>query len=261
MQRLTYWTLLFLLVSMIGIGACDRGDKAAATASSTSMDVSKAMAGADTSVKKRSGAHGPYDPHAALMPDKHILVALQHHQEGRPQEAFAVLDQAIKQYSNNAELLSVRASLLLESGKASMALQDLEAAIAIEPHNALLHVNRAQAYRSFGSIEEALKDLEQALKLEPGLVAAHFNRGAIRFSSGEYKSALADFNACIEVQPDVAAPYFNRAAVYDAMDKKPLAIADLQRFIDLSESESWKQTAQKLLDEWQGKAGKATDKS
>ncbi|MFV2061527.1 MAG: tetratricopeptide repeat protein [Gammaproteobacteria bacterium] len=238
----------------IGITACDQDN-------STKQLLSESAATITSNTSTRSGAHNQSDPHSQLSAEKRVLVALQHLKEGRRQLALTVLDESIQQFPNNSELLSVRASILLEQGNATLALNDLEKAVQLAPEDLVLRINRAQAYRSFGRIREALDDLNFAIKKQPALVSALFNRGAIYFSSGDLNKALTDFNACIKAQPLQAAPYFNRAAVYEAMNKKQLAIADLKHFIELSSSDSWKQTAQKLLDQWQGKKTKPEKKS
>ncbi|MFV1982074.1 MAG: tetratricopeptide repeat protein [Thiohalomonadales bacterium] len=234
----------------ISITACDQ-------ANSTKQVLSETAGTSTVTAQNQtrpSGAHSQADPHGKLSPEKRVLVALQHLKEGRRQQALTVLNESIQQFPDSSRLLSVRASILLEQGNTTLALNDLEKAVQLAPEDIILRINRAQAYRSFGRISEAFADLNFALAQQPTLVSALFNRGAIHFSSGNLTAALADFNACIKSQPTQAAPYFNRAAVYEAMNKKQLAIADLKHFIKLSSSDSWKQTAQKLLEQWQAKS-------
>ena len=71
--------------------------------------------------------------------------------------------------------------------------------------------------------------------------------------------ALADFDHCIAVEPHLAAPYFNRASTYEALGQNENAIADFKRFIELSDNEEWKKTAQQLLDKLE--AGNSNNKN
>ena len=215
------------------------------------------------SIVKPGRPHGQRDPHGGLTPEIQIQIALRHRSEGRPHEAINTLNNAVMRYGENAQLYAVRGSLYLEQGRVSDALSDLETAIRLGPNDAAALINRAQAYRSFGRTDEALADLNRAVELAPDLLAAHFNRGAMWFEKGELKQALADFDYCIAVDPHAPSPYFNRAAVYDAMDKREAAVADLSRFLELTDNETWKQTARDILKAWdeQDKAARGAEDS
>ncbi|MDJ0806793.1 MAG: tetratricopeptide repeat protein [Gammaproteobacteria bacterium] len=193
---------------------------------------------------------GGYNPHAKLEPEQLITVALQHMQEGRPNEALHELDRGIVQFKTHAELFAVRGSIYLQMGRLSDALRDLESSLTIHPDDPKTLTNRAQAYRQFGRIEEALQDLNKALTLDPDLIPAHFNRGSIYYSSSEFDKALVDFEQCIALDPHAPAPYFNRASTYDALGKRDAAIKDLERFLELVEVDEWKKVANDLLKQW-----------
>ena len=193
---------------------------------------------------------GGYNPHATLDPEQLITVALQHMQEGRPNEALHELDRGIVQFKTNAELFSIRASLYLQMGRLTDALRDLESSLAIRPDDAKTLSNRAQAYRQFGRIEEALGDLNKAIALDPDLIPAYFNRGSIHYSSSDFEKALADFEQCIALDPHAPAPYFNRGSTYDALGQRDAAVKDIERFLELIDNEQWRKVAQELLEKW-----------
>ena len=199
---------------------------------------------------KKAGAHGTYDPHSSLTPEKHIQVALQHKQEGRMSKAMETLNAAILQTSDNKDLYAVRGSIYLEQGQSAKALSDIQQALTLAPDDSALLTNRAQVYRQFGQIKEALVDLDKAIKLSPDLVAARFNRGAIYYSRGDYQKALEDFDQCIAIDPHLAGPYFNRASAKHALGDVAGAREDVDRFIQISDSEKWKTTARDLLQRW-----------
>ncbi len=205
---------------------------------------------AANNLNKKSGAHGAYDPHSSLTPEKHIQVALQHKQEGRMPEAMRTLSMAIMQHSGYKDLYAIRGSLYLEQGKPTEALIDFEKGLKIAPKDSALLTNRAQVYRQFGQIEQALADLNRALDVQPDLVAARFNRGAIYYSSGDFELALVDFNQCVAINPHSEAPYFNRASTKYALNDIAGAREDLERFIQLSQNEEWRSTARELLERW-----------
>ena len=208
-------------------------------------------------IVKPGRPHAQRDPHRDLSAETQIQIALQHKQEGRPHEAINTLSNALMLHGNNAQLYAVRGSLYLEQGKITDALSDLEAALRLDPDDAQALTNRAQAYRRFGRSKEALADLDRAIELNPDLVAARFNRGAMRYENNELELSLADYDYCVAVDPHAPAPYFNRAAVYDAMHKRAQAVADIERFMELTDSERWKQTARDILKAWAEKDAQA----
>ena len=59
--------------------------------------------------------------------------------------------------------------------------------------------------------------------------------------------------ALFVIDPHNAGPYFNRASAEDALGNRTAAIADMQRFLELANDEEWRETGQRLLDDWQGK--------
>lgn len=197
--------------------------------------------------------HGSYDPHAKLPADTMLQIALRHQAEGRPHEALATLHQAIARYPDNANLYSVRGSILLQQQQVADALRDLEKAVSLNPDSAEALTNRAQAYRRFGRIDAALTDLDRAVALKPDLIPARFNRGALRFGEGNQQGALDDFDHCIAVDPHLPAPYFNRAAVYNAMGRREEAIEDIKRFKQIAQDDSWRQQADEILKAWHKK--------
>ena len=246
--------MAFLLA--IGLPGCDRGP--ANQAAELSADQFNTQPTVDRGSRaSRPGAHGSYDAHAGLTPDKHAQVALQHLAEGRTTEAMNTLHQAIAQFPDDADLHGILGSLLLEQEVFTQALNELELAVKLAPGNPLHLTNRAQAYRKFKRDDEAMADLNRAIELNHDLLSARFNRGAVAFGKGDFATALADFDHCIALDPHLAAPYFNRAAVYEAMGQREMAIADIKRFLEIAPSENWKTTAKELLQQWEAVTSEA----
>ena len=245
--------LMVTLVAMC-LSGCDSDPAVTPDQALTELEAvvqPKAAAPTDTF---RPGPHGARDPHAALTPDKHAQVALQHLAEGRLALAMDTLTQAIERYPEAHQLYGIRGNLLLEQDNVTAALADLETAIRLAPDNPVYLTNRAQVYRKFRRDEEAMADLNRAIELDGDLVFARFNRGALSFSQGDYETALEDFDRCIAIDPHTAAPWFNRAAVNEAMGKREQAVADLKRFLQIAPTEDWKNTARDLLQQWESMA-------
>ncbi len=230
--------------------ACDGGGVVTVEDAGTQSDELKAFLESPAEQSVSSGAHRPNDPHAKLGPMQMAQVALQHLDESRTQLALDTLGEAIGKYPDNVMLLSVRASIFLQSEQTSLALADLNRAVEIDPHDPVLLTNRAQALRRFDRSEDALRDLDSALELKPDFVAALFNRGSLRFEAEQYAEALADFERCIEIDPELPAAWFNLASTRDAMGQREQAIGDLEHFLSLSPEPGWIQIANDLLAQW-----------
>ncbi len=145
------YTVIFLLVAVIAIYLGSRNIKNSSDepVEPQGNTVEQTYSLPDNFAKK-TGPHGAYDPHAALTPEKHIQVALQHKQEGRLSEAMRTLTMAILQHGDHKDLYAVRGSIFLEQDQPTEALGDLEKALKLAPDDSALLVNRAQVYRQFG---------------------------------------------------------------------------------------------------------------
>jgi len=221
--------------------------------------IKKALEALTGEQPKKMGAHRPQDPHAALDPERLIQVALQHLDEGRPQHAIDTLTDGLVRFPNHPDLLTVRGSLLLQQGRSADALSDLEAAAKAAPDDPSIYINRAQAYRRFNNTTKALADLDKAIELDPDSVAARFNRGSMHFNASRFDQALIDFERCIAVDPHAPPPYFNLAMTREQLGDKDGAIADLKRFLELAQSEDWRDIAEKKLAELSGTGGEPAE--
>lgn len=199
--------------------------------------------------------HQGGDPHGQLNAEQLARVAIRHLDEARPMEAMGTLNKALGNFPDDSQLFAVRSQAHAMTGQFSEALTDIEQALKKAPDNPHYLVNRAMLYSKFDRDTDALEDLDRAIALQPGFIAGHFNRGALRYIREDYAGALEDFEQCIALDPHTAAPYFNRAAVYDAMGMPTEAIADLERFMQLTDSEAWMQTARNLLKQWREQSG------
>lgn len=244
--------ILFSLMSSLLIACVEQAQEAVSkTKQQTEANtVATAAVPEMPAAHKKTGPHGSYDPHSTLSVESLIKVALQHHQEGRPELALQTLAEAIQKFPQSAEPLAVRASMKLQSNQVTEALKDLEKAVTLAPDDAQVRVNRAQAYRAFGREGDALADLDYAISVSPDLIAARFNRGAMLYAKEDFEKALADFDHCIAVDPHSAAPYYNRASTFKALQRDDEATADLERFIQLTDNEEWKKSAEELLTNW-----------
>lgn len=80
-------------------------------------------------------------------------------------EAQVFIDEVIKNDAQNAEGLTQRALLLIETGKVDDAINDLRTALNNDPKNANVHQMLASAYERNGQIELAAKEFSDAYEV------------------------------------------------------------------------------------------------
>ena len=250
------------LLLATALAGCENSTQISHGNSPTAVDSSATLASTEAADQyshaeestQRIKPHGENDPHMNLSADKYAMVALGHLQEGRHNEAMTSINRALNAHPESAHLFAVRSQIYAANKQKAPALADLERAINLESNNASLYVNRAAVYSSFDRDDEAMADLNRAIIIDNDMLAARFNRGSLHFIKENYDAALTDFEHCISVDPHTAAPYFNRAAVLDALGRRGEAISDIERFLQLTQDENWRQTAQTLLSQWQAES-------
>jgi tetratricopeptide (TPR) repeat protein len=168
------------------------------------------------------------------------------HLLGRPDEALAAYDRALRIKPKYREALAGRSLVLSELGRRDEALIFCDEALRLDPNDAITHYNRADLLRGLGREEEALQAYRealrlspdhadalcgcaiilnrrerfeealdccaQALRLVPGHFAARFNQGNILYASGRIADACAAFDAAMRLKPQDADLFCNRAA-------------------------------------------------
>lgn len=122
--------------------------------------------------------------------------------DNQPEEAEAVLRQAIQLKPGDAGLRIDRAVARAEQFKFAAAVKDLDQALLLDPANVDALVFRATALRKLDKLPRALVDIEAALARAPRHGEALFERGNLRRLTGDRYGARADWQALIVAWPD-----------------------------------------------------------
>ncbi len=117
--------------------------------------------------------------------------------------------------------------LLLEQGEPEQAKQILDQAIAADAQRASSFIHRGLAQAELGAFGEVLNDANTALDLDPELATAHQLRGIARYHLGDIEGSLTDFDRALELDPDLGSAYQNRGIAYRDLNQTEAAIADL----------------------------------
>lgn len=101
------------------------------------------------------------------------------------------------------------AQQLLEQGKPDQAQAVVEQALAERPDDAELWFSKGVAQRAQGQAEAAVQSWEQALSLDAELVAARHGIAAIRLEAGDYPAAIEAYVAILQLEPDFKDAHYN----------------------------------------------------
>jgi len=168
-----------------------------------------------------------------LRPDSvRALRALgEHRSSKRPDEAWALLEEALaaaRTPSERAVVRTSRAALLREQGDLEGALAEHEAALAAAPGYYWALVERANVLELLGDTEGALGDLDRVLAARPEALNARLSRASVRSAAGDYAGARADLDLVLAELPGNSAALLQRAWVRSASEDLPGALDDVR---------------------------------
>jgi len=155
--------------------------------------------------------------------DRALTLGLLGDQDG----ALAGYDAALALRPTWTAPLLNKAVLWSERGESEAARSVLEQAISQDAEDAELHYNLSLALLALGRTVEALAALDRAITLDPTSAAAHNNRGVLRRQTGELAGALEDFAAALEAQ-EHSRTRVNRAGVALELGRWDVALTDAE---------------------------------
>jgi predicted O-linked N-acetylglucosamine transferase (SPINDLY family) len=189
---------------------------------------------------------GAADAQAALLAS-----AIEHHQQGRLQEAHDLYRQILAARPDHPDALHLLGVIALQAGdpatavelignavalnggiadyhnnlglaltgleRAEDAVAALERALTCSPDHAIAHNNLGNALKALGRAEAALAAYERALALDPVYVEAHNNRGNALVKLGRPEEALPAYRRALELNPDYADGHNNLGNALQAL--------------------------------------------
>jgi tetratricopeptide (TPR) repeat protein len=146
----------------------------------------------------------------ALLGRVRSLLALKRHDE-----VLGASDEALARGRASAELHEVRGLARSGRGDYPGAIQDFTRALALEPARPACLIQRGWAYLASDAPKLALGDFEEAIRRAPDEPDAYSGRGFARVLQGEHRLAVLDADEAVRRGPadDPRAPY-NAARVY-----------------------------------------------
>ncbi len=164
-----------------------------------------------------------------------LAQAQQHLDEGRPDEALALLDRLLKNGKPSADVLLMRSTGRIMAGNLKGGFQDLERALAIDPTLRQGWLNLAGLEIAEGNYAKAYEALVKAQKLDPQASDSYLNLGAVLLMQGELERAKGRFERYLELERGSAEGFYLVASNYALAGRQRAAVDSLGRAIALDE--------------------------
>jgi predicted TPR repeat methyltransferase len=134
-------------------------------------------------------------------PDALHYTGLLAHQNGRGDQAVALIEQSLALAPNQADWHSNYAIVLQSRGRFDDAIGEYQRAISIDPHHANAHSNLGVLLRVTGRKEEAEAAYRTAIQLAPDHADAYTNLGILLNGLGRTKEASDCFCKALTLRP------------------------------------------------------------
>ncbi len=152
---------------------------------------------------------------------------------GRPAEALAQYDRAVKQKPDLFEALYNRGNLHLESLRLADALADFDRTLLVRPDVPAVWNNRGSALRGLHRHADALVSYERAVALAPNHINAMTNRAIALFDLGRLDQALTAADAVLAIEADFAEALLIKAHVLRDLKRPAQAQACFERILQV----------------------------
>ena len=184
------------------------------------------------------------------------MLGLLTHQIGDNGAAIRLLNKALQQGPESAELFTNLGNALQASGKNEEAITSFKKALKINPDFILAHNNLGNALREAGENDEAIASFRHALSLSPTDVLVHFNLGNVLYAAGKLDEAVVSFKNALAIDPDNEAIIHNLAMSLMESGKTDDAVKQFKHILQLDSNNLQAKT---LLAALQGEGEGATD--
>lgn len=139
--------------------------------------------------------------------------------QGRLDAAIDLIEQAIARRNDVADYHNNLGGLLKRAGRAAQAVAAYRRALTIAPGAIATLLNLAQALRDLALISEAEQAVRQAIERAPDNARAHYDLGVLLQRQGKIEEAIACFERVLALAPDHADAHFSLGAVLHGRDR------------------------------------------
>ncbi len=154
-----------------------------------------------------------------MTPEQQLDSAHRHYQHGDFAQALHLLRTLLRQYPDEAGLLSMAGACAWALGDIASAERDWQLALQQQPAASQIWSNLGVLYKQQQRYQEALSAFQQALSLAPETPGLLLNLGNLYQECGETAAAEQAFMSALERSPDQAAPYVHLATLWQAQQR------------------------------------------
>jgi predicted TPR repeat methyltransferase len=134
-------------------------------------------------------------------PDALHFAGVLAHQQGRHDEAVALIERSLAVVPDRADCYSNLGIILQSTGRFDQAIDAYRRAIALEPDHANAHNNLGAVLRAIGDSAGAEADYRAAIAIDPGHIDAFTNLGILLNGMKRTGEAAACFSKVITLRP------------------------------------------------------------
>jgi putative PEP-CTERM system TPR-repeat lipoprotein len=178
--------------------------------------------------------------HPASQANKAMLMA----QQGRLNDALALVEQALVQSPKYPDLLLLQGDLLASLKRAPEAIAAYNNAAEVEPANVRALMASANLYMQEKQLDQAATKLKAATAVSPDNLIVRYQEAMLEFRRGRVNEALAKVQVVLGAAPDFVPARLLAGTAALASGKPELALKNLE-FVVAQNPEN--QTARKLL--------------
>ncbi len=143
------------------------------------------------------------------------------------------LDSLLRYNPKHAEAYALRASVALERGDTTLALQRVARALKIDPKMSMPYRLEASVFAERGAWYDAIRALTQAIQIDTESSELYSNRAILYYQVNKIKDALQDYSRAIELDPKNKVSLNNRAILRQQLGEKRLALEDWTKLLVL----------------------------
>ncbi len=150
--------------------------------------------------------------------------------------ALAEIDKSITARTPTADILRLRADVLLAQKKTDEAIATLEQALTLMPKDAQLHGGVGRLYLGKRDFPNAERELKIALALDRGNLVYLKDLTSTYYLAGNYPMALAGLDVTDKMETPAAGAWFIRALCYDKLMQVQPALDAYHKFLELDQN-------------------------
>lgn len=168
------------------------------------------------------------------MADRRLAEALEHHRQGRLDEAAALYGALIAKQPRHADALNLLGVVALQKGDAEHAVPLIVSALEVRPETSDFHNNLGEAHRALGDIVAAEAQYREAVRLDPANADAHNNLALTLRAMAATGDAERHFREAIRLAPNGPRARANLGSLLRAEGRLEEAEAALREALDLA---------------------------